>query len=149
MAASRSSQVLGVERWRWSARNADAQQRSRLLVRRNWTLNALDASSGKLLWSRNVAAETKTEVPGWGFASSPLVIDDVVIVAADATLVGYDAATGRPRWVGPVHHGSYSSPHRTTIDGIPQVMLLGGSGVTSLAPANGTVLWEHRGKAWR
>jgi outer membrane protein assembly factor BamB len=106
-------------------------------------LNAIDASSGKLLWSRNVAAETKTEVPGWGFTSSPLVIDDVVIVAADATLVGYDAATGRPRWVGPVHHGSYSSPHRTTIDGVPQVMLIGGSGVTSLAPANGKVLWEH------
>jgi outer membrane protein assembly factor BamB len=106
-------------------------------------LNALDATSGTLLWSRNVAAETKTELPGWGFASSPLVVDDVVIVAADATLVGYDAATGHPRWVGPVHHGSYSSPHRTTIDGVPQVLLLGGSGVTSLAPANGTLLWEH------
>jgi outer membrane protein assembly factor BamB len=106
-------------------------------------LNALDASSGKLLWSRNVATETKTEVPEWGFASSPLVMDDVVIVAADATLVGYDVTTGHPRWVGPVHKGSYSSPHRTTIDGVPQVLLLGGSGVTSLAPANGTVLWEH------
>ena len=108
-------------------------------------LNALDARSGKLVWSRNVASETKTDVPGWGFSSSPLVIDDVVIVAADATLVGYDAVTGRPRWVGPVHHGSYSSPHRTTIDGVPQVLLLGGSGVTSLAPATGTLLWEH---AW-
>jgi outer membrane protein assembly factor BamB len=106
-------------------------------------LNALDASNGTLLWSRNVAAETKTEVPGWGFASSPLVIDDVVIVAVDATLAGYDVASGQRRWVGPVHHGSYSSPHRTTIDGVPQVLLLGGSGVTSLAPANGTLLWEH------
>ena len=38
VAASRSGQVLGVERWRWSARNADAQQRSRLLIRRNWNL---------------------------------------------------------------------------------------------------------------
>jgi outer membrane protein assembly factor BamB len=109
-------------------------------------LNALDATSGKLLWSRNVAAETKTEVPGWGFASSPLVVDDVVIVAADATLVGYDVGTGRSRWVGPTHRGSYSSPHRTTIDGIPQVLLLGGTGITSLAPASGTLLWEH---AWQ
>jgi outer membrane protein assembly factor BamB len=109
-------------------------------------LNALDARSGKLVWSRNVASETKTEIPGWGFAGSPLVIDDVVIVAADATLVGYDIVTGRPRWVGPIHHGSYSSPHRTTIDGIPQVLLLGGSGVTSLAPATGALLWEH---AWQ
>jgi outer membrane protein assembly factor BamB len=109
-------------------------------------LNALDAKTGKLVWSRNVAIETKTEVPGWGFASSPLVVDDVVIVAADATLAGYDVATGRPRWVGPIHRGSYSSPHRTTIDGISQVLLLGGSGVTSLAPANGALLWEH---AWQ
>ena len=79
-------------------------------------LNALDARSGAVVWSRNVASETGTEVPGWGFASSPLVIGDVVIVAADATLAGYDAETGQKLWVGPVHRGSYSSPHRTTMD---------------------------------
>jgi hypothetical protein len=106
-------------------------------------LNALDAASGAVVWSHNVAEETSTEVPGWGFASSPLVVDDVVIVAADATLVAYDLASGRQRWVGPVHRGSYSSPHRVSIDGVEQVLLLGGSGATSVAPASGTVLWEH------
>jgi hypothetical protein len=106
-------------------------------------LNALDAASGAVIWSRNVAEETSTEVPGWGFASSPLVVDDVVIVAADATLVAYDLASGRQRWVGPVHRGSYSSPHRVSIDGVEQVLLLGGSGATSVAPASGAVLWEH------
>jgi outer membrane protein assembly factor BamB len=106
-------------------------------------LNALDAATGAVVWSRNVAAETKTAVPGWGFSSSPLVVDDVVIVAADATLVAYDIATGKQRWVGPVHVGSYSSPHRTTIDGVVQVLMLGGGAVTSIAPADGTVLWEH------
>ena len=145
MAASRSCQVLGVERWRWSARNPDAQQRSCLLVRRNWTLERARREQRRLLWSRNVAAETKTEVPGWGFASSPLVIDDVVIVAADRTLVGYDAATGALAGSALSITASYSSPHRTTIDGVPQVLLLSGR-VTSLAPANGTVLWEH---AWQ
>jgi hypothetical protein len=106
-------------------------------------LNALDAATGSVVWSRNVAAETKTEVPGWGFSSSPLIVGDVVIVAADATLVAYDMATGKQRWVGPAHAGSYSSPHRTTIDGVVQVLLLGGGGVISIAPSDGTVLWEH------
>ena len=106
-------------------------------------LNALDANSGAVVWSRDVAAETETDVPGWGFASSPLVIDDVVIVAADATLVAYDASTGDRRWVGPVHRGSYSSPHRATIAGVPQILLLGGGGVVSVAPATGAVLWEN------
>ena len=106
-------------------------------------LNALDANTGAVVWSRNVASETGTEVPGWGFASSPLVVDDLVIVAADATLVAYDVATGHKRWVGPAHRGSYSSPHRTTIDGVDQILLLGGAGATSVAPASGAVLWEY------
>ena len=109
-------------------------------------LNALDAATGAVLWQRNVASETQTAVPDWGFSSSPLVVGDVVIVAADATMAAYDRQTGRPRWVGPTHRGSYSSPHRTTIGGVEQVLLLGGSGVTSLAPATGQLLWEH---AWR
>ena len=41
-------------------------------------LNALDASTGAVVWSRNVAVDTGASIPGWGFSSSPLVIDDVV-----------------------------------------------------------------------
>ena len=108
-------------------------------------LNVLDAATGKVIWSRNVATDSNTKVPGWGFSSSPLIVGDVVIVAAAGKLVGYDRATGKPRWFGPAHSGSYSSPHRTTIAGIPQILLLSDDGATSVAPATGEVLWEH---AW-
>ncbi len=107
-------------------------------------LNALDANTGKVVWSRNVATEVKRKVPTWGFASSPLVMDDMVIVAAEGTLAAYELATGKPRWQGPSYGGSYSSPHRATIDGVEQVVLLGGPGAISVAPADGKVLWEHK-----
>ena len=106
-------------------------------------LNALDAGGGAVVWSRNVASDTNRAVPDWGFASSPLVIDDVVIVAASGTLAAYDVATGKTRWIGPQHGGSYSSPHRATIDGVEQVLLLSPPGVISVAAANGALLWEH------
>ena len=106
-------------------------------------LNALDAGSGAVVWSRNVASDTDRQVPIWGFASSPLVVDDVVIVAAAGTLAAYDLAAGRPRWTGPSYGGSYSSPHRVTIDGVVHVLLLGGPGAISVDPASGAVLWEH------
>jgi outer membrane protein assembly factor BamB len=106
-------------------------------------LNALDASDGRAIWSRNVAADTGVETPGWGFASSPLVVNDVVIVAASGRLAAYDTATGHPRWFGPTGGGGYSSPHLVTIDGVPQVVLLRGSRTISVAPADGTLLWEH------
>ncbi|MCA1586524.1 MAG: PQQ-binding-like beta-propeller repeat protein [Acidobacteria bacterium] len=108
-------------------------------------LNALDARNGAVMWSRNVQSDTGRKVPDWGFASSPLVIDDVVIVAAAGTLAAYDLGTGNRRWSGPSYGGSYSSPHRATIDGVVQVLLLGGPGAISVAPATGAVLWQH---AW-
>ncbi|MEK7407765.1 MAG: PQQ-binding-like beta-propeller repeat protein [Acidobacteriota bacterium] len=107
-------------------------------------LNALDAGDGAVVWSRNAASDTGTKVPGWGFASSPLVVDDVVIVAAAGRLVAYDLATGDPRWSGPARGAGYSSPHLLTIDGVAQVLLLSGAGAISVAPADGTLLWEHR-----
>ncbi len=106
-------------------------------------LNALDAGNGAVVWSRNAAADTGVEIPGWGFASSPLVVNDVVIVAASGRLAAYDVRTGHPRWFGPTGGGGYSSPHLATIDGVPQVLLMRGSRTISVAPADGSLLWEH------
>jgi outer membrane protein assembly factor BamB len=109
-------------------------------------VNALDARTGAKVWSRNAAADTGEEVPMWGFAASPLVVGDTVIAATSGRMIAYDASTGKQRWLGPPEGGGYSSPHLVTIDGVDQVLLLRGSRTTSVEPASGTVLWEHRGE---
>ncbi|HZI19544.1 MAG TPA: PQQ-binding-like beta-propeller repeat protein [Pyrinomonadaceae bacterium] len=106
-------------------------------------LNALDAGDGSVVWSRNAAADTQTKVPGWGFAGSPLLIGDAVVVATAGTLAAYDAATGEQRWFGPKGGSGYSSPHLATIDGITQIVLLSGPGVVSVAPEDGRLLWQY------
>jgi outer membrane protein assembly factor BamB len=108
-------------------------------------LNVLDERTGAVVWSRNVASDMKTNVPMWGFSSSPLLGDDKVIVAAAGTLAAYDLATGQLRWSGPKRGMSYSSPHRVTINGVEQILLLTAPGVISVSPADGKALWEH---AW-
>jgi outer membrane protein assembly factor BamB len=108
-------------------------------------LNVLNAVDGSVVWSRNAASDTGMEVPHWGFASSPLVVDDLVVVATSGRLAAYDLETGAKRWMGPARGVSYSSPHLVTIDGVAQVLLLSEPGVTSVALADGTLLWEH---AW-
>ncbi|MFL5241004.1 MAG: PQQ-binding-like beta-propeller repeat protein [Gemmataceae bacterium] len=108
-------------------------------------INTLDATDGTVAWSRNAAADTGKKVPGWGFAGSPLVVDDLVIVAAAGRLIAYDSATGDLRWLGPAGGGGYSSPHLATIDGVKQVLILNGAGITSFAPTSGTRLWTY---AW-
>jgi outer membrane protein assembly factor BamB len=106
-------------------------------------LNALDAATGAVAWSRNAEADAGTTIPDWGYSASPLVVGDLVIVALSGKLAGYDAATGTPRWYGPHRGESYSSPQLMTIAGIPQVVLLSHDGTTSVAPADGAVLWQH------
>jgi outer membrane protein assembly factor BamB len=106
-------------------------------------VNVLNAANGAVVWSRNAAADTGAEVPTWGFSSSPLVVDDVVIVAASGRLVAYDLATGNPRWIVKTGGTSYSSPHLVSIGGVTQVLMLSAAGATSIAPANGSRLWDH------
>jgi outer membrane protein assembly factor BamB len=108
-------------------------------------VNALDANTGAVVWSRNAQSDTAAKRPDWGFSSSPLVVNDVVIVAASGRLVAYDVATGTPRWFAQTGGGSYGSPQLMTIGGVAQVVMLSGVGVTSVSPANGTPLWKH---AW-
>jgi outer membrane protein assembly factor BamB len=107
-------------------------------------LNVLDARNGAVVWSRNAASDTGVNLPGWGFSSSPLVVGDVVIVATSGVLAAYDLVTGDTRWVNRAPGGgSYSSPHLATIDGVTQILLMAGGGLRSVAPADGTLLWEH------
>ncbi len=106
-------------------------------------LNALDATTGALVWSSQVATDTGQSLPIWGFSGSPLIFGDVVVVAVAGTLAAYDHSTGAHRWTGPSHSGGYSSPHRAVLDGVEQVVLLGGPGAIGVAPNDGTVLWTH------
>jgi len=111
-------------------------------------VNALDAGNGTVVWSHNAAKEAAMKTPQWGFASSPLVVGDLVIVGVSGRLVAYDRLTGAARWMGPSRGPSYSSPRLMTSDGIAQVLLLSATGATSVALADGALLWEHPWKGY-
>lgn len=108
-------------------------------------VNVLDAATGDVVWTRNAVNDTGAKVPGWGIAGSPLVVNDLVIVAAAGNLVAYELASGKPRWFGPQGGSGYSSPQLLTINGIQQIVLLRSTGLTSVSLTDGKLLWEH---AW-
>ncbi len=106
-------------------------------------LNALDAGDGSLIWSRNASADSGVELTDWGMCSSPLVVDNMVVVALQGKMVAYDLNSGEPLWSGPVGGESYSSPHLCMLDGVKQIVMMSEYGATSFQPSDGTILWEY------
>ena len=106
-------------------------------------VNVLDAATGNVIWTRNAVSDTGAKVPGWGIAGSPLIVNDMVVVAAAGNLVAYQLADGKPRWFGPAGGTGYSSPQLLTIGGVPQIVLLKSTGVTSVSVSDGKLLWQH------
>ena len=106
-------------------------------------VNVLDAATGNVIWTRNAVTDTGTKIPIWGIAGSPLVVNDLVVVAAAGNLVAYELADGKQRWLGPAGGSGYSSPQLLTINGVPQIILLRSTGVTSVSVSDGKLLWEH------
>lgn len=111
-------------------------------------LNCLDAATGKPQWTRNIAEDTGAPVPSWAFASSPLIVDDLVVVHAAGApdglaVAAYDLGAGDPRWFGEAGGPSYSSPHLATVDGVRQIVMITGEGAFGLRPETGDLLWKH------
>jgi outer membrane protein assembly factor BamB len=73
----------------------------------------LQVKDGKILWSRNLAADFGGRVPMWSYRESPLVDGEKVICtpgSQDAMLVALDKLTGKTIWKSQVPGGSGGGP---------------------------------------
>jgi len=109
-------------------------------------LRCLDAASGRLLWSKNVLADNGASNLPWGTASSPLVVDDKVVVMTGAgggkAVAAYNKTTGAPAWKALADDASYTSPMTVTLAGRRQVLVVTARRAAGLVPESGAVLWE-------
>lgn len=91
--------------------------------------------------------------PKWGWAQSPVVVGDTLIVPAmseEVGLVGLDKKTGEVKWETEGFGDSHSTPTVLTLQGVEQVVFVAtkrdgdaGVGTTiSVVPETGKVLWK-------
>ena len=123
-------------------------------------LFALAAASGAPIWEKDLVAEFDSEVPKWGFSTSPLIEGDLLLVEAGGrdgnfvvdmvidrktavTAVALDKATGATAWTALNEKMSYSSPIAFTAAGARQLAYFTAYSLTGLAPEDGRVYWRY------
>jgi len=75
-------------------------------------LRCVNVTNGKVIWERRLPREFKARLPTWGMCSTPLVVDDLLIVnpgATNASLAALDRVTGRTRWTTSGFPAAYAS----------------------------------------
>ena len=109
-------------------------------------LDCLDLTNGTLAWRKSLQTEFQAKPPEWGFASSPLVWSNLVVVAVGGkghSLAAFKTTDGSIAWAAGDASAGYGSPALVELLGVPQILIFNGAGVTSHNPEQGTVLW-HR-----
>ena len=109
-------------------------------------LVAAQFATGAILWQANVVRDNGATPSEYGMSSSPLVVDDRVIVhvSGDRSSVNaYDVKSGRLVWAAGSGAAGYSSPTVLQIDGTDQIVSFVGNGAMGLDPTDGKVLWSY------
>ena len=109
---------------------------------------ALDASTGRQLWTRHLGKEYGPFEINWGHASSAAIHGDLAIFPCyhegGSYLLALDKKSGAPRWKRdrqPSAH-SYSTPLLVTHGGKTTLVLNSSRGVEAFDPATGAPLWH-------
>jgi len=115
--------------------------------REGW-VRALDAASGEVKWKQHLQKELKLDLPQWGFAASPLVLGDALVLNYGRVLA-LDKKTGKQLWGTAKSYGdAYSTPIDFELGGKRALAVFGGKGLVILSPQDGSELgftpWETR-----
>ena len=102
----------------------------------------LDAAKGAVLWQRDLRAQGL--VPNrWGFAGSPLVHGDLLILNAGKAGIALHRATGRVAWSTGTNATGYASPTLFNPAGRESVLIFAAKALVALDPATGREFWRH------
>jgi outer membrane protein assembly factor BamB len=109
-------------------------------------LVAVAASDGEELWSHELGAQFGARIPSIGYASTPLVEGDRLLVevgSATGAFMAFDKGSGEVIWSSLSDEPAYASPIALSFQGRRQVVFFSASGLHALAPKDGRLLWHH------
>ncbi len=109
-------------------------------------LSCLEAVSGNLVWQKDLLKEHAGRNISWDNAASPVIDGNLVFVAGGGpgqSLLGINKKDGAVVWKVEDEKMTHSTPVVANILGARQVIFFTQSGLVSVAPKSGALLWRH------
>jgi outer membrane protein assembly factor BamB len=109
-------------------------------------LTALEAATGRKVWSINVLATFGGHNPRWGLSESPLVVDDRILVNAGgrgAAVVALKKADGALIWKSQDDAAAYSSAMMADVGGLRHAVFFTADRVVGVGLNDGRLLWSY------
>lgn len=112
----------------------------------NGYVQCLDAATGQQIWNYDLLEKRVTPIAMWGFASSALVHDGLVIIfegdGDDRGVIALDQTDGHFVWQSSDGSHAYGSPQLSNIDGVDQILVSNNHGLRAFDAAGGE-MWRY------
>jgi outer membrane protein assembly factor BamB len=110
-------------------------------------LLCLKKSDGSVVWQHDLKKEFAGQIIGWGSAASPLIDGNLIFACAGGgngqSLLAFDKKTGQLVWKAEDDKLTHATPVPATIHGVRQIIFFTQSGLVSVVPESGKVLWRY------
>lgn len=107
-------------------------------------LVCLDAHKGDVKWQRHLVSELEAKVPGWGFASSPCIAGDLVVVNAGESGMAFDKESGQNAWVSRADVAcGYATPVKFRQNSQELLAIFSGKALCAVDAKSGRLLWSY------
>jgi len=99
----------------------------------------LNLQDGSVIWNR----ELGIKVPEWGFAGSPYILGDWLILNVSESGATLNKNTGRTVWQGEDKPAGYATPVKMDLNGTTQLVVFGAEQVQGVNSKTGAVTWSY------
>jgi len=110
-------------------------------------LICLQADDGQLIWEKELTETYKTKPPIWGYASHPLIVDDLLFCTVGGEgsgVVAFDKMTGQEKWKSlTAEEIGYAPPVVFEAAGRRQLIVWYDVGISGLDLQTGEPIWMH------
>ena len=113
------------------------------VLNREGKYTLFNADTGKVRWTIDLKKEHNLELPTWGFAASPLILDDMVVLHVGKVLA-FDKGKQKLRWKTKDYGHAYSTPTSAKMAGKDVLAVMGGKSLVMLDQRSGKELAESK-----